>query len=284
MAMHTMTASGVELAYETRGKGEPVLLIHGGIVADAMAPVMAEPVLANHYQLIRYHRRGYGGSSRPEQPSRFGDQISDAIAVLRHASAPQAHVVGFSFGGAIALQLALDAPETVASLTLLDTVVPTGIADAKVLQVFLDTIGQAYGRFGAGDREGAVDTWARGAFGPGYRARLEAALPGAWLQAVNDAPALFLLDGPALQSWQFGPADAARIQVPVLVVSHADAHWAGFEQAHRALLGWLPAAEQAVLPVDTHLLPIVAAKDVARTLAQFLGRHRIALSLPPAQR
>lgn len=95
---------------------------------------------------------------------------------------------------------------------------------------------------------------------------------------MNDAPALFLIDGPALQSWHFGPGDAAHIQAPVLVVGHTDAFWAGFEQAHQALLGWLPAAEQAVLPVDTHLLPIVAAKDVARIVAQFLGRHRIALS------
>lgn len=276
--MQHLSVNGLELAYQTRGKGDPVLLIHGGIVATAMAPLMAEPVLADHYRLIRYHRRGYAGSTRPDRPSTFADQVSDALTVLRHLGVARAHVAAYSFGGAIALQLALDAPEMVASLTLIDTVIPAGIADGKALRFFLETIGQAYGRFGAGDHEAAVDIWARGAFGSGYRARLEAALPGAWLQAVNDAPALFLLDGPALQSWQFGPGDAARLQAPVLVVGHTDAHWVGFEQAHQALLGWLPAAEQAVLPVDTHLLPIVAAKDVARTLAQFLGRHRIALS------
>lgn len=274
--MQQHTINGLELAYEVHGSGEPVLLIHGGIIADAMAPIMAEPVLADHYRLIRYHRRGYGTSSRSEHPSGLSDQVGDAMAILRQAGARQAHIVGYSFGGAIALQLAIDVPQMVTSVTLLDTVVPAGITESQVLHFFLDTIGQAYGRFGAGDRMSAVDIWARGAFGPDYRVRLEAILPGTWLQAVNDAPALFLIDGPALQSWQFGPADGARIEIPALVVSHTDPYWAGFEQAHQALLGWLPAAEQAVLPVDTHLLPVVAARDVARTIARFLARHRLA--------
>jgi 3-oxoadipate enol-lactonase len=272
--MQQHTINGLELAYEVRGSGEPVLLIHGGIIADIMAPMMAEPVLADDYRLIRYHRRGYGASSRSGHPSGLSDQVGDAVAILRHAGAGQAHIVGYSFGGAIALQLAIDVPQMVASITLLDTIVPAGITEARVLQFFLETIGQPYERFGSGDRVSAVDTWARGAFGPNYRVRLEAALPGAWLQAVNDAPALFLIDGPALQSWHFGPDDAARIQIPTLVVSHTDPYWAGFAQAHQALLGWLPAAEQAVLPVDTHLLPVVAAREVARTIARFLARHR----------
>ena len=49
------------IEFEVRGDGEPVLLIHGAIVADSFLPMMSQPVLS-HYQLIRYRRRGYGRS------------------------------------------------------------------------------------------------------------------------------------------------------------------------------------------------------------------------------
>ena len=52
-----------ELEYEVRGAGEPVVLVHGAFIADAFAPLVAEPVLSERYQLILYHRRGYAGST-----------------------------------------------------------------------------------------------------------------------------------------------------------------------------------------------------------------------------
>jgi 3-oxoadipate enol-lactonase len=48
--------------------GEPVLLIHAGVLADWFAPLMSQSALAERYQLIRYHRIGYAGSSRPSGP------------------------------------------------------------------------------------------------------------------------------------------------------------------------------------------------------------------------
>lgn len=55
------------LKYEVQGEGEPVLLIHGSILADAYLPFLKESALAN-YRLIRYHRRGFAGSPRHTGP------------------------------------------------------------------------------------------------------------------------------------------------------------------------------------------------------------------------
>jgi hypothetical protein len=51
--------NGIELGYEVVALGEPMLLIHGAHLADALKPLVAEPALAR-FQRIRYHRRGLG--------------------------------------------------------------------------------------------------------------------------------------------------------------------------------------------------------------------------------
>ena len=59
---------GVVLEYETRGAGEPVVLVHAGICADWFKPLLEEPALAGRYRLLSYHRVGYAGSSRVAGP------------------------------------------------------------------------------------------------------------------------------------------------------------------------------------------------------------------------
>ena len=49
------------------GVGEPVVLVHGSIIADAFAPLLREPALTGKYQLVSYHRRGFAGSA-PRSP------------------------------------------------------------------------------------------------------------------------------------------------------------------------------------------------------------------------
>ena len=112
---------GTEVEFEIVGSasGEPVVLIHGAFLATAYAPLCAEPLLAP-YKLIRYHRRGYAGSSHPSGPASIARQAADCRALLAHLGVERAHVVGHSSGGAIALRLALDFPEVVHSLVLLE--------------------------------------------------------------------------------------------------------------------------------------------------------------------
>jgi pimeloyl-ACP methyl ester carboxylesterase len=274
--------NGTELAYEVRGAGEPVVFIHGGIVADAFAPLLTEPALAGRYQLISYHRRGYGDSARPAAPVGLAEQAADCRALLAHLGVARAHVVGYSFGGAIALQLALDAPALVHSLALLEPTIPAALADPAVAQYFLDALGAAMARYQAGDAAGAVDAFARGAFGAAYPAALEAAAPGAVEQAIRDADAMFRVDLPALQAWSFTPAEAGRIAQPILSVYHQDPVWPGFEASHTLLAAWLPQTEAAALPLATHLLQLVDPQGAAAAVAGFLTTpSRSAPDRPP---
>jgi pimeloyl-ACP methyl ester carboxylesterase len=113
---------GIQLEYEVTGAGDPVLLIHGAFVADSFRPFLAEPKLAGDYRLITYRRRGYGGSggSIDRSPVSAERQAADCAGLLRWLGLQRAHIVGHSFGGCVALQLALDSPQLVRTLAVLE--------------------------------------------------------------------------------------------------------------------------------------------------------------------
>lgn len=271
--MQRVTIDGVELAYRDQGSGEPVLLIHGGIVADAFAPVAREPVLATRYRLVRYHRRGYGQSVRAEGSVGIPRQAADCLGLMRRLGIERAHIVGYSFGGAIALQLPRDASKVVHSLVLLEPTIPAALTDPTTLEYFLGTIGAAAERYGAGDQAGAIDTFARGSFGPDYRASLEQAVPGGFALAVTDADAFFQADAPAIQHWSFNAEDAGRITPPVLSLYHNDPLWAGFRHTHELLRTWFPRLETVILPGSSHLLQMSRPRATAAALAGFFARY-----------
>lgn len=66
--MQLVSANGAELEVAVRGAGQPAVLIQTALVADEFLPLASEPALRDHYQVIRYHRRGYAGSSRSPAP------------------------------------------------------------------------------------------------------------------------------------------------------------------------------------------------------------------------
>ena len=107
--MQRVNVNSADIEYEVQGSGEPVVLIHGQILADAFYSLRAEPCIANNFRVIAYHRRGFAGSSRASAPFTIGQQAADGCALLRHLGIPRAHIAGHSYGAAIALQWALDA-------------------------------------------------------------------------------------------------------------------------------------------------------------------------------
>jgi 3-oxoadipate enol-lactonase len=260
----------MQLDYRVTGSGEPIVFIHGGIVADAFKPLI-DCLDHSRFQAISYHRRGYGRSPRQTEPVSTEQQAADCLAVMRAAGIDRAHIAAYSYGGAIALQLALDAPGSVQSLALFEPLVASTL-DEDVLRFFVETSGLAYGKYAAGDTADAMHTFAQGAFGPDYRKLLDAALPGAVDQTVSDADVMFQVELPAIQQWRFGPDEAARVRQPVLLVFHDEPAWGGFKQMHAGLRGWLPNVQASLElpPASTHLLQMVEPRRSADALMQFV--------------
>jgi 3-oxoadipate enol-lactonase len=270
--MQRAPVDGIELEYEIRGTGDPVVLIHAGVCAEFFRP-LTDP-LAAHHTVLRYHRAGYAGSDRVEGPLGFADQAAHCRALMRHVGIERAHVVGHSSSASMALQLALDSPSAVQSLVLMDAARPA--VPSPTQQQFVQTVAApALERYTAGDIVTAVDTWMRGVCGPGYRDPLERALPGAIGQALADAPTFFGQELPAVMEWKFGPKEAAQVRRPALVVTGANSI-ATFHERGRLLLDWLPNAESYELPEATHLLQVENPGALAEALAAFFARHPIA--------
>jgi len=270
--MERANVDGIKLEYEVQGSGDPVVFIHGALMGDTYRPLMAESALKNH-RFIGYHRRGYDGSSRPAGPFPISGHAADCLGLLRKLDAVPAHVVGHSSGAVIALQLALDAPETVRSLTLLEPAlleVPSGAA-------LFEALGPSVQMYEAGDRAGAVDTFLRAVCGRDYRRAVETQIPGALEQAAADADAFFTGELPAVGEWTFTREDAARVTQPVLSVlganSDADIGLPVFAEIHERVLQWFPNARPFILPRAAHLLQVENPHDMAQGLAAFLANN-----------
>ena len=185
---------GVELEYRTLGSGEPVVLVHAGVFADWFEPLITEPALASRYCLVTYHRVGYAGSSDVRGPVSIAQQAAHARALMVRLGIERAHVVGHSSGANIAMQLALDAPQMVQSLALLESALP--VPSSSPGRAGIPKAAELYR---AGDKAAAVDTFMRAVAGPDYRASADRVLPHAFDQAVADADTFFGQELPAIQ-------------------------------------------------------------------------------------
>jgi pimeloyl-ACP methyl ester carboxylesterase len=278
--MPRASVDGTTLAYDVTGDGAPVLFIHGAFIADAFRSLLAEPALGQ-YRLVTYHRRGYAGSSPAAGPVTVRDQAADALRLLRRLGIDRVHVVGHSFGGSIALQLALDAPDVVHSLVLLETALFVG-SSAEGYRASLRQSVRQYREAGAAV---AVEDFLRMRW-PGFSpAALEASIPGALAQAVADAATTY---GPdmALLEWSFGEPEARRVLQPALVVLGGGSERLSprFGETYRFLLAHMPHSEGLILPGATHFLHIESpanARALADAVATFFVRHHSSHAADP---
>jgi 3-oxoadipate enol-lactonase len=270
-----ISAGGTELEYQLRGTsaGEPVVLIHWGVAATWAEPLLDQQVLTGRYQLLSYHRAGFAGSGPLQGPPTIAAHAGHCHQLMRELGFTRAHIVGHSSSVPVALQLALDAPDAVHTLTLMEAARPAPPTGAE-RQFGTDVIVPAAQRYRAGDKAAAVDIFFRGVLGPGYRTALDHGLPGGFDQAVADADAFFTQEMPAIQQWPFTEHDAHRIGQPALAVL-GTASPALFAERHKLLLHWLPNAEPLDLPGLTHLLHAQDPAALADGLAGFFARHPI---------
>ena len=268
--MDIAKVNGVELEVEVVGSGEPVLLI-SPVLADGFLPLLSEPELAGRYQLIRYHKRGWAGSTHTVPPVSVADHVSDAMALLDHLGVRRAHIAGHSSGAAVAAQLALNHPEIVHTLMLLELTllsVPSGEAAFQQL-------GPAFEAYGSGDHEGAVALFMSGVSGLDWatcRALLDERVPGTVIQTIKDADTFFGIEIPAVGEWAFGAEQAADIYCPVLSVLGANTEplWVDVAEFLRSSI---PRVEECTIEGVGHLLQIQRPEPVARAMAEFLARN-----------
>lgn len=109
--------NGLELYYEVRGAGEPLILLHGGVTGIMMfGPNL--PELARGRKLIAVELQGHGRTADTDRPMSFEAMADDVAGLMQHLGIKKADLMGLSLGGGVALQAAFRHPDLVRKLVV----------------------------------------------------------------------------------------------------------------------------------------------------------------------
>ncbi len=118
--MKSTRANGITIAYEDRGSGPPLLLLHGFSLDHSMWAAQVEQ-LERSYRLIVPDLRGLGKTEKSSQPFSVADMADDAAALLEAIDIPAAAAAGFSLGGYVLAQLLVRHPLKVRASAFVST-------------------------------------------------------------------------------------------------------------------------------------------------------------------
>ncbi len=257
----------VSIFYLDEGRGDPVLMIHGHTLDHRAFDGVAAALAGKSLRLIRPDLRGHGRSDVPPSGYHWSHHAADMAAVLQAAGVPRATVVGFSLGGGVALELAIERPELVGGLVLIDAVLP----DRPFEPEFLANL-----------KEVARTIRTEG---------LRAAMEGPWASsplfatslskpAVREKLAEILRDFPGAdylarerdhveRHWTV-PGRLGEIAVPAAVLVGAE-DMPGFVEFSREIAAGVPGARLETIPGSGHLTPLEAPETVAEAIVRVVA-------------
>lgn len=111
----------LDLLYDIRGRGPRLLFISGTGADLRRPPTHFDRLLDAHFEVLRFDQRGMGQSGKPDLPYTMADYAADAAGLMDFVGWADARVLGYSFGGMVAQELALAQPARVSRLALLAT-------------------------------------------------------------------------------------------------------------------------------------------------------------------
>src|SRR5438046_7090312 len=113
----TISVNGIEMYYEMRGAGEPLLLLHGGTGAGINWGLIFKNAPAG-YRLVVPDLRGHGRSTNPSGGFTFRQSALDVFAMLDHLGIERFKAIGMSLGAKTLLHMTTQQPTRVAAMVL----------------------------------------------------------------------------------------------------------------------------------------------------------------------
>ena len=237
--------NGVKTYYEVHGKGEPLLLMHGGFcTVETFA--RQTPDFAARYQVIVPERRGHGRTADVEGPITYDAMAEDTVRLMNILSLPSANLVGYSDGGNTALIVAVQRPDVVRKLVCIGANFHYNGMAAVALEVMENATPEN--------------------FYPWLISRYKEVSP----DGPDHLPVVF---EKIMRMWReeptLTPEDLSRIQAPTLVLV-GDRDWVAMEHTVEMFRS-IPNAQLCVIPGATHGAPFEKAPVVNRIVLDFLA-------------
>jgi len=249
-------ANGVYTYYDEHGSGEPLVLLHGGLV-DGDSFAQQTPAFAERFRVIVPDRRGHGRTADVEGPISYDVMADDTIAFMDALGTGPAHVVGWSDGGDVGLLVAIKRPDLVRRLV---------------------TIGSNFSADGL-TRE-AADS-----FKPDTPTSVVPLMRETWKVNAVDPDRFEAVLAKMQHCWfdySIPTADLARIAAPTLVMV-GDDDITRFEHTIE-LYDTIPDAQLAVIPGASHLVPLEKPDLVNQLVLDFLAAEGPTMTMNPIRR
>jgi pimeloyl-ACP methyl ester carboxylesterase len=253
---------GGQVYYETCGKGpQAIVLIHDGVINSASFDDMW-PILCRDFRVVRYDRRGYGKSPAAKAP--YSPQ-EDLAAVMRAAGLDHASLVGFSFGGGLAVSYAIGHPEQVDRLVIsgasLNGFKVSKNFTGRITKVMLPMV---IGNMDAVIANASKETWIMAPGNDAARVKIAAlikASPQDLRHQMKDP----------IKGW---PSDLPRmpdLKVPTLIMT-GDHDIADNQAQSGAAQVLIPGSRRIVVEDAGHLMQMEHPKEVADLIADFVRK------------
>lgn len=234
--------NGIRIWYAAYGKGEPVILLHGGL-ANANYWGHQVRALQQRYQVIVMDSRGHGRSTRDQRPYGYDLMADDVVALMDFLKLRKAAIVGWSDGAILGIDLAMRYPQRISRVfAFAANTDPSGVTENveknPTFARFIDRAGKEYEKLSATPKE--------------YQAFVDA-ISRMWATEPN---------------WT--PAQLTAIKVPIQVVDGD--HDEAIKRAHTERMAeQIPGAGLLIQPNTSHFSFIQDAAQFSQDVLHFLS-------------
>ena len=261
--MPTIQTKTLRTYYELSGEGETLIFIHG-LGSSSQDWSFQRDFFAENFQVLTYDVRGHGESEKPAPPYSIAAFAADLAALLNELGIEKAHLVGLSMGGWIAFQFAVDYPEMVQTLTIVNAwadMRPKNFQDR--MRIFQRTV--LFNLFSMRKIGEVVGT--KLFIKPEQKELLDSFIES-W--AKNHKPS-YMASFKAGIEWSVADR-LGEITAPVLVIA-ADEDYTPVE-SKQAYVDKIADARLAVIEDSRHATPVERPEEFNRVLAEFLQREK----------
>ena len=258
-------SQGVRIAYEIRGAGEPLALVHG-LAYDRAGWGRLPDLLADRFRVVLIDNRGVGESDAPAGPYAIAQMAADVVSVLDDAGIARTNLFGVSLGGYIAQELALTYPERVEKL-ILASAAPGGPNAVPMPQATQDV----FARYPTMEREAGLRMFVENSLGERGVRELPELVEEIFRYRLGHAPTVDAWRAQATAGATYESYDrVGAIEAPTLVIAGgADVV---VDPRNAELLGELiPNARLEIVPDRGHLLVWEDSERVAELVTEFLS-------------